>query len=132
MIKTTLGAIVDADQALTKVLKSNLEWSAALSLRHVHRAILAQGRHYRDEMSTLVEKYGERDDKGKVISVDKGNGVIAYSIPDVRSYEADVKKLRALTVELLCDPIDMSILVGGGIKISAEDADFLEPFLNID
>lgn len=66
-IDTTLGAFVDAEQALGRVLAIKFDKDGGAKVRYhvtkLARLVSLETKHFYDERNTLVEKYGEGEPK---------------------------------------------------------------------
>ena len=99
-MKITLGQLKDAEVALDKVLKAELDFPVAYSLRKFVRAIRQQKAHYDEEQNLIVQKYGQKGVDGKLIYKEIGDGKITFDVTDLAAYQAELKQLNEVSVDL--------------------------------
>ncbi|MFT3951171.1 MAG: hypothetical protein QM689_04355 [Oscillospiraceae bacterium] len=117
MIKTTLGAIVAATQAVGKLNSEPLQVSTAFKVAKLTKAIAEEYKLYDEQRIKLLERHG-------TISEDGGH----YDIPADKqdAFAAAMAELQAQETELNCEKIN---LAGEDIKITANDIIALAEFI---
>lgn len=132
MIKTTLGAIVDANKVLDPLKKEKLPIAAAVALARVARLVKAEAQLFEEKRNEFITELGvERpatpDEKAMA---DPNGNVVSVTKENMPEFARRLSELAVCEVELACDPIAIAAL--GDIAMTPEDVDRLGPFIQLD
>ena len=111
MIKTTLGILKQSEQALSKLMNANLDIKTAYTLGRIANKIGQELKSTENLRIKLVEKYGDKDDKGK------------HVVPEDKKEEfwAEYSELLEVEVELNFNKITLEKLA----KVNMTPADMV-------
>lgn len=132
MIKTTLGAIVDANKVLATLRNEKLPIATAVTLARMIRLVQAEAQLFEEKRNEFITELGvERPatDAEREMADPNGN-VVAVTTDKLPEFSRRLSELAICDVELACDPIPVAAL--GDIAISPTDVDCLGPFLKMD
>lgn len=113
----TLGQLVFARSALTKLLNADLDCKLSWRLRKLVGAVDAELQHHEQERIRLVVKYGATDDKGNTnVKPDQ-----------FKEFAMELGELNNINVEFQFEPIPLANLEG--VKMSAAEMASIEQFI---
>jgi len=101
-----------------------LAWTIARLLKAADSEIQS----FNETRMNLIKKYGQKDDKGELITDDSGNCKIEQE--HLEAFSNELNELVNTEVELNANKIDMNLL--GDIEFTPGDMAVLEPFVNMD
>ncbi len=116
-IQVTLGKLVEARPALTKLFAMELPVKTAWSLRKTIAVIEAELKRFEEQRVALVKKYAKEK-----------NGT--FSVPPEKAgvFSEEYKTLADIPADLSgAERVPLAVL--GDVKLSASDMQNLEPFL---
>jgi hypothetical protein len=102
-IKTTLGALVDAERHLGKALATKFDKSGGEKVRYhavkLMRLVGTELKHYHDERNAFIEERGTGEPR-----------MISTEAPEFAEYVAFDRRLRAIPVEISWGPLTETML----------------------
>lgn len=118
-IKTTIGVLVGAEQALQNICALRLGATSAYHLKKLARLVVEETRHFYSERDALLKEFGTKNGNGWELKSDSERW------PE---FAERMKDLVAVEVEIAWRPIDLAML--GDEKVSAADLEALGPLLS--
>lgn len=102
-ITTTLGALVDAEAALLRLLAVTFDRDGGAKVRYhvvkLARLVAAETKHFYDERNALVSKHGEGEPK-----------TLARTSPHWAAFSADLQPLAAVPVTIPWGPLTSAMV----------------------
>jgi len=121
-IDTTIGALVNADAALRRVLAVKYDKDGGAKVRYhlvkLARLVAAETQHYYDERDALVAKHGAQ-------------GQIGPASPAWGAFVAELKPVAEIPVTIAWGPITDAMIEPYG-EITAADVVGLGPLFDLD
>lgn len=113
-----LARMVDPEfqKALKKLNQSTLPLKVAFKLKGISKVVQEQIIHYEEVRMSALEKHGEKDPEGKVITKEDGN--VALSSDGARAFLLEIQELVNMDVEV--GTITVAEL-GDACNLTAED-----------
>ena len=110
MIEATVGEIVESISALQKLINKPLKTKVAFQVARISREIDKEFNVFQESKKTLIEKYGERNESGELITTIEGN----YTIPkeNIESFNNEMKDILEEVVQLNANKIKLDDLDG--------------------
>lgn len=115
-MKVKLSEIVNARQALQKMMTKELPIKTAYRLSKLVNAVNDELGNFEDQRKKLVEKYGEKKGEEVVVPKDKA-----------QDFQKDMQELLDVEVKIDFDPISLSDI--GEISLSPVDITLLDSFI---
>lgn len=112
-MKFKVGEIRPVIQGLEEIIKIDLPVKPSYWLARILVKIGQEARSFDNVRVKLIEKYGARDDKGKLILDKKTNN---YEITDKESFNKEFKELAEQEFEIDVKPIKLDDLGDINIK----------------
>jgi hypothetical protein len=119
MIATTLGALVQAEAALTTLCALKLSAKSAYHLKKLAALVTVELKHYHAERDQYIRTHGTPREDGSVTI-----GPHADAWP---AFVAQMNDLAAVPVEIQCGPITLAMI--GDEKVCAADLLALGPLV---
>ena len=98
LIKITLNDILNSQQALQEIVGMNMRAKTAFKMARIIRAIESELENFNKARQSLLNKYGEKDDNGQLITNKDGNYIISPDKIDI--YNGEIQELLVTTIEL--------------------------------
>lgn len=128
MISVKISSLLNSTETLQKLanmkLKAKLSWQVSRLLKEAEREI----QEFNEARLALINKYGEKDENGELVTDEKSNCKIDNEF--VKEFSNELEELVSAEVELNASKIDINKL---------EELDFtpsemidLEPFIEME
>lgn len=128
MITVKIMDLVNGTSALQKLAGAQLKAKLAWQVSRILKAADVEMQSFNETRMTLINKYGEKDESGELITDDQGNCKI---IPDkLIEFTNEMNDLISNEVEINANKINMDDL--GDINFTPSEIASLENFINCD
>lgn len=128
MITVKIMDLVNGTSALQKLADAQLKAKLAWQVSRILKAADVEMQSFNETRMKLINKYGEKDESGELITDDQGNCKI---IPDkLIEFTNEMNDLISNEVEINANKINMDDL--GDINFTPGEITMLEPFIEID
>jgi hypothetical protein len=97
--KMTNKELLDGLSALLKICELKLPLKTGLKIRSMARSLNHLAQDIEAERQKLIEEFALKDDGGKPVIVDVGNGVGRYEFADLAGYSQAYNELMSLPAE---------------------------------
>lgn len=126
-IQTTLGALVTAEPALTRLSEITLPVSTAYQVAKLLRAVRVETQHFTEQRDTFIRTHGEERDATEAEQATGAIRVMAVRPEYQVEFITRMNDLAALVVDLDVRPIALDTL--GPIEWTAADLLALGPLV---
>ena len=128
-IETTLGALVEAEPALGRLLALKLPTKTAYHLAKLAKLVREETQHFHTQREALIRELGTERDPTEAEKVQNGNGTKVISVTPEHWPECQTRlaELAAVQVTIALTPIAIDEL--GAIDVAGEDLLALGPLL---
>ena len=109
MIQVKIGELLNSTEALQKLAGTELKAKLAWQVGRILKAAEAEIQSFNETRMNLIKKYGEKDEKGELVTDDKGNCKIVES--GINDFSNELNDLINSEVEI------------SGNKIKIDDLD---------
>lgn len=125
MIKIKVSDLLNATETLQKLSQKELKAKLALSIARLLKEAEREIQNFNEVRMNLINKYGEKDEKGELITDDKGNCKI---IPDgIETFSKELNDLVTTDVEINANKLKLDDLEN--LDFTPGDMVALEPFI---
>ena len=126
MIKVQINDLLNSTEALQKLSKTDLKAKLAWQVARLLKAADKEIQEFNETRLKLIQKYGEKDENGELITDDKGNCKI---LPDsLDSFSTELNELVNSEIELNVNKIAIDDL--DSISFTPADMNSLENFID--
>lgn len=126
MIKIKLGELVNSTEVLQKLsqteLKAKLSWSVTKLLKAADKEM----QDFNEARMNLIQKYGEKDENGELITDENKN----CKIPEagLQEFSAELNELVETEIEINVNPLNIDDLEDK--EFTPAEMAILEPFID--
>ena len=128
MIKVKISDLLNSVETLQKLsqkdFKAKLAWQISRMLKAAENEIQA----FNETRMTLINKYGEKDENGQLVTTEDGNCKIMPE--DIESFSTELTELMNSEVEINANAINFDQLED--VDFTPSEITILEPFINVD
>lgn len=110
MIELTMAEVVDSVSILQKLVNKPLKTIVAFQVARIIREIEKEFNLFQKSRKDLVEKYGERNEKGELITTEDGNYTISQD--KVNDFNEEMLSIMNEVVTLNANKIHLEDLEG--------------------
>lgn len=128
MITITINDLINSTETLQKLAQKDFKAKLAWSIARLLKAAEAEIQSFNDTRMSLIKKYGEKDERGELITDDKGNCKIENDKIEV--FTNELNELLNSAIEINANKIDFNLLEN--IDFTPSDISVLEPFVNFE
>ena len=126
MIKVQINDLLNSTEALQKLSKTDLKAKLAWQVARLLKAADKEIQEFNETRLKLIQKYGEKDENGELITDEKGNCKI---LPDsLDSFSTELNELVNSEIELNVNKIAIDDL--DSISFTRADMNSLENFID--
>lgn len=126
MIKVQINDLLNSTEALQKLSKTDLKAKLAWQVARLLKAADKEIQEFNETRLKLIQKYGEKDESGELITDEKGNCKI---LPDsLDSFSTELNELVNSEIELNVNKIAIDDL--DSISFTPADMNSLENFID--
>jgi len=129
MIDTTLGELLQVDEALVRVAAEKLPYAAAHRLDVIRRAVLPELKHFYDQRNALITELGEQRPSTPAERMAGARDTVATISPTSPQFVAfanRVAELAAVPVHLNVERFDPAL--APKLEITPQDVGILRAF----
>lgn len=123
-IKTTLGALGQAEPALERLASEKLSFQTAYRISKLKKAVAEETKHFYEERNKLVKQYGTTNGKGP------DDVTVSPSSEHWTTFVKAVTELADVPVTIPLWPIDLTKI--DNLSITAADLLLLEPLVVVE
>jgi hypothetical protein len=124
MIKVLLGNLDNIIFSLRNVVSKEIPIIMSYKLSKLIKQIEDEYKNYTTQRNKIIEKYGERDDKNKIIITD--NKSIKIKPGTIENCTKDLEELNSIEFKIDFTPISIGLL--GNIEVKPQDLFVLNQF----
>lgn len=128
MITLKISQIINSTEVLRKLsgekFKAKLSWAITRILKAADNEI----KEFNDTRYELIQKYGEKDENGNLITDDQGN--VKINANGIADFSNQLNELLDTTVEINANKIKMSDLEN--VDFTPDDMIVLEPYIDFE
>lgn len=108
MIEISVRDLLDSSTTLQEIMQKTLKGRAAFLLARIAREVDKEYTSFNTTRMQLIQKYGEKDDNGNLITDDKGNNKIPQSA--IEDFNKEVSDLLETKVQLNVNAVPLDDL----------------------
>lgn len=105
MIKIKLNDVVNSTDTFTKIMQQSFKGSLAFKIARLARELDKEMQTFNSERQKIIEKYGEKDNDGKVITDDKG--IVRFDNSKIQELNEEFNTLLDTEIEINADKLPM-------------------------
>ena len=105
MIKIKLNDVVNSTDTFTKIMQQSFKGSLAFKIARLARERDKEMQTFNSERQKIIEKYGEKDNDGKVITDDKG--IVKFDNSKIQELNDEFNTLLDTEIEINADKLPM-------------------------
>lgn len=105
MIKIKLNDVVNSTDTFTKIMQQSFKGSLAFKIARLARELDKEMQTFNSERQKIIEKYGEKDNDGKVITDDKG--IVKFDNSKIQELNDEFNTLLDTEIEINADKLPM-------------------------
>lgn len=105
MIKIKLNDVVNSTDTFTKIMQQSFKGSLAFKIARLARELDKEMQTFNSERQKIIEKYGEKDNDGKVITDDKG--MVKFDNNKIQELNDEFNTLLDTEIEINADKLPM-------------------------
>ena len=125
MIQVKIVQLINSTEMLQKLAKQDFTAKMAWQIARLLKAAEAEIQSFNETRMTLINKYGEKDENGQLITDEIGNCKIDEA--SVAEFSAQLNDLLETQVEINANKIRMEDLAE--VKFTPGEIGLLEPYL---
>lgn len=127
MIKVKISDLLNSTETLQKLSQKDFKAKLAWSISRLLKAAEKEIQEFNDTRMNLINKYGEKDENGQLVTDDKGNCKIENEV--LSEFSSELNDLISAEVEINANKIDIALLED--IEFTPSDMAALEPFVDM-
>lgn len=104
MIEMTIQQMIDSVPALREINEKKMPAKTAYQFAKIIREIENELKNFQEARNKLIERFGKKDESGKLIEDEDGNVEIFAGKSEAFKKEAD--ELMSTKIQINCEPID--------------------------
>lgn len=128
MISLKISELLNSTETLQKLSQKDFKAKLAWQIARILKAAEAEIQSFNETRTSLIKKYGEKDETGELVVDEKGNCKIGDT--DLQEFNAQLTDLLNSDVEINANKIDIAQLEN--LDFTPSDMAILEPFVNMD
>lgn len=105
MIKIKLNDVVNSTDTFTKIMQQSFKGSLAFKIARLARELDKEMQTFNSERQKIIEKYGEKDKDGNVITDDKG--IVKFDNSKIQELNNEFNTLLDTEIEINADKLPM-------------------------
>lgn len=105
MIEMTVQEMISCVPALKEIREKKMPAKTAYQFARIIRELDKELQNFQDTRNGLIERYGKKDDNGKLIEDDEGNYTIFPDKEDI--FKAEVDGLMKSKIHINCEQIKL-------------------------
>lgn len=126
MINIKMSDLLNSTETLQKLSQKELKARLALTIARLLKEAEREIQNFNEVRMNLINKYGEKDEKGELITDDKGNCKI---LPEgIETFSKELNDLVATDVEINANKLNLNDL--DSLDFTPSDMAALEPFID--
>lgn len=125
MIELKIGDLLNATEALQNLAKKELKARLALSISRILKNAEGEIQNFNETRMNLIQKYGEKDESGELVTTDDGNCKILNE--NMQIFQSELNELLDATIEINANKIPLDAL--DALDFTPKDMVMLEPFI---
>ena len=128
MITLKLEDLVNSTEALQKLSNTSLKARPAFTVSKMLKEAEKELANFNEVRMNLINKYGEKDEDGKLITDENDNCKITAE--HINDFSNELKELVATTIEINANKLTLEDL--GNADFTPSEIAALEPFVDIE
>ena len=128
MIKLTINELLNSTDILQKIASKELKARLALEVARMLKAAEKEIQDFNDVRMKLINKYGEKDENGELITDEEGKCKIVKE--EITNFSNELNDLVATEVEINANKIKLEQIEN--LDFTPAEMSILEPFLDMD
>lgn len=128
MITLKLEDLVNSTEALQKLSNTSLKARPAFTVSKMLKEAEKELANFNEVRMNLINKYGEKDEEGKLITDENDNCKITAE--HINDFSNELKELVATTIEINANKLTLEDL--GNADFTPSEIAALEPFVDIE
>lgn len=108
MIKITLNDVVSATQTFNKLMQQPVKGSVAFKIARLARELDKEMQTFNAERQKIIDKYGEKDENGQLISDENNN--IKFDSSKIQEINEEFNSLLTTELEINAEKLSMDCL----------------------
>jgi len=125
MIEIKLGEIMSSMDTMQKLANVSFKGKTAFQIARILKKLDDEIKTFNDTRSTLIQKYGVKDENGQLIVDEQGNCKLQED--GVVDFNKELNELLNTTIEINANKLDVNSLDEG--DFTPADMIALEPFI---
>lgn len=126
MINVKISELLNSTETLQKLSQKDFKAKLAWSVARLLKAADSEIQDFNKTRMNLIEKYGEKDENGELVTDEKGNCKIEDDM--IAEFTSELNELINTEVEINANKIDIELLED--INFTPSDMTALEPFVD--
>ena len=126
MINVKISDLLNGTQALQKLAGTELKAKLAWQVGRILKAADEEIQTFNEARLNLIKKYGEKDEKGDLITDDKGNCTVPNTV--TKEFSTEMNDLISADVEINANKISIESL--DDKEFTPTEMAQLEPFID--
>ena len=128
MIKVKLIDLINSTETLQKLAQKDFKAKLAWSIARLLKAAEVEIQSFNEARTNLIKKYGEKNEKGELITDEKGNCKILET--GVKEFNTELNELVESEVEIQANKIKIEMLED--LDFTPSDMAAVEPFIEME
>ena len=128
MLKVKISDIVNSTETLQKLAQKDFKAKLAWQIARLLKQAEAEVQEFNTTRMTLINKYGDKDEAGQLITDERGNCKI--SPENMELFSTELNDLIQNEIELNANPLKISDLEE--LDFTPSDMAMLEPFIDME
>lgn len=128
MITLKLEDLINSTEALQKLSNTSLKARPAFTVSKMLKEAEKELANFNEVRMNLINKYGEKDEEGKLITDENDNCKITAE--HINNFSNELKELVATTIEINANKLTLEDL--GNADFTPSEIAALEPFVDIE
>ena len=128
MITLKLEDLINSTEALQKLSNTSLKARPAFTVSKMLKEAEKELANFNEVRMNLINKYGEKDEDGKLITDENDNCKITAE--HINDFSNELKELVATTIEINANKLTLEDL--GNADFTPSEIAALEPFVDIE
>ena len=128
MIKLTINELLNSTEILQKLASKELKARLALEVARMLKSAEKEIQDFNEVRMKLINKYGEKDENGELITDEKGNCKIMQD--EIKNFSSELNDLVGTEVEINANKLKIEQIEN--LDFTPAEMSMLEPFLDMD
>lgn len=125
MIKLTINELLNSTEILQKLASKELKARLALEIARMLKSAEREIQDFNEVRMKLINKYGEKDENGELITDEKGNCKIMQE--EIKTFSNELNDLIATEIEINANKLKLEQIEN--LDFTPAEMSMLEPFL---